>query len=186
MMDNMMMDQMGEDLDALRQILDNLITLSFDQEDLLLSYSNVNFNDPKYIELIKDQFDIKENMIMVADSLKALSKRQMAIQSFVTKELNAIDRNFEHSIQSMNDRQSRSAQENQQLAMTSINNLALLLFEAFEQMQQQMMSMQSSSSSTCSSSGKQGGSQQMKSMQQLQQQLNEQLQQLREGQSLGS
>ncbi len=185
MMDNMMMDQMGEDLDALRQILDNLITLSFDQEDLLLSYSNVNFNDPKYIELIKDQFDIKENMIMVADSLKALSKRQMAIQSFVTKELNAIDRNFEHSIQSMNDRQSRRAQENQQLAMTSINNLALLLFEAFEQMQQQMMSMQSSSSSTCSSSGKQGGSQQMKSMQQLQQQLNEQLQQLKEGQKPG-
>lgn len=185
MMDGMMMDQMGEDLEALRQILDNLITLSFDQENLTLDYGTVNSNDPKYTELIKNQFDIKENMVMVADSLKALSKRQMAIQSFVTKELNAIDRSFEQSIEAMNERQNRKAQENQQLAMTSINNLALLLFEAFNQMQQQMMSMQSAGNSSCNKPGKPGGSQQMKSMQQMQQQLNEQLQQLRDGQKPG-
>jgi len=185
MMDGMMMEQMGEDLEALRQILDNLITLSFDQENLTLDYGTVNSNDPKYTELIKNQFDIKENMGMVADSLKALSKRQMAIQSFVTKELNAIDRSFEQSIEAMNERQNRKAQENQQLAMTSINNLALLLFEAFNQMQQQMMSMQSAGNSSCNKPGKPGGSQQMKSMQQLQQQLNDQLQQLRDGQKPG-
>jgi hypothetical protein len=186
MMDGMMMEQMGEDLDALRQILDNLIRLSFDQEDLTLTYGSVSTNDPKYLETIRTQFDIKDNMSMVADSLKALGKRQMAIQSIVTKELNAIDRNFEQSISSMNDRQTRKAQESQQLAMTSINNLALLLFEAFDQMQQQMMSMQSTGQSSCPNPGKPGGAQQMKSMQQLQQQLNDQLQQLRDGQKPGS
>ncbi|MBE0639307.1 MAG: DUF4175 domain-containing protein [Bacteroidales bacterium] len=185
MMDGMMMDQVGEDLDALRQILDNLIKLSFDQEDLTITYGGTSTNDPKYTEAIKTQFDIKDNMSMVADSLKALSKRQMAIQSIVTKELNAIDRNFELSIEAMNDRQTRKAQESQQLAMTSMNNLALLLFEAFDQMQQQMMNMQSSGKSSCPNPGKPGGSQQMKSMQQLQQQLNQQLQQMRDGQKPG-
>lgn len=186
MMDGMMMEQMGEDLEALRQILDNLIRLSFDQEELTLTYGNVSNNDPKYLETIRTQFDIKDNMSMVADSLKALGKRQMAIQSIVTKELNAIDRNFEQSINSMNERQTKNAQESQQLAMTSINNLALLLFEAFDQMQQEMMSMQSSGQSSCPNPGKPGGSQQMKSMQQMQQQLNDQLQQLRDGQKPGS
>lgn len=185
MMDGMMMEQMGEDMEALRQILDNLIRLSFSQEDLTLTYGAMSTNDPKYTETIKTQYDIKDNMSMVADSLRALSKRQMAIQSFVTKELNTIDRNFEQSINSMNDRQTRKALENQQLAMTSINNLALLLFEAFDQMQQQMMSMQSSGKSSCPNPGKPGGSKQMKSMQQLQQQLNDQLQQMRDGQKPG-
>ena len=185
MMNSMMQEQMAEDLDALRQILDNLIHLSFDQENLILEYGNVSLNDPKYPETIKKQHDIKDNMTIVADSLRALSKRQMAIQSVVSKELNAIDRNFELSVDAMNERIPRKAKESQQLAMTSINNLALLLFEAFDQMQQDMMNMQSSGQSSCQNPGKPGGSQQMKSMQQLQQQLNNQLQQLREGQQQG-
>jgi hypothetical protein len=184
-MDMMMQQQMGEDLQALRQILDNLIRLSFDQEDLILLYGGISTNDPKYVETIQDQFRISENMNMVADSLRALSKRQMAIQSFVLKELGTIDRSFGQSIESMNDRRTRNAQESQQLAMTSINNLALLLFEAFDQMQQQMMQMQASGQSSCPNPGKPGGAQQMKSMQQMQQQLNEQLQKMREGQKPG-
>jgi hypothetical protein len=184
-MDMMMEQQMGEDLQALRQILDNLIRLSFDQEDLILLYGGISTNDPKYVETIQEQFRISENMNMVADSLRALSKRQMAIQSFVLKELGTIDRSFGQSIESMNDRRTRNAQESQQLAMTSINNLALLLFEAFDQMQQQMMQMQASGQSSCPNPGKPGGAQQMKSMQQMQQQLNEQLQKMREGQKPG-
>lgn len=185
MMDMMMMEQIGEDLHALRQILDNLIRLSFDQEDLILEYGNISTNDPKYVETIQEQFTIKDNMSMVSDSLKALSKRQMAIQPFVTRELNSIDRNFDQAVEAMNARRTRNAQEAQQLAMTSINNLALLLFEAFDQMQQQMMQMQASGQSSCPNPGKPGGAQQMKSMQQMQQQLNEQLQKLREGQKPG-
>ncbi len=185
MMDSMMEQQMGEDLHALRQILNNLIRLSFDQEDLILLFGNMSTNDPKYTETIQEQFRIKDNMAMVADSLKALSKRQMAIKSFVTKELNAIDHNFNESIEAMNARNTKNASQRQQLAMTSINNLALLLFEAFDQMQQQMMQMQADGQSSCPNPGKPGGSQQMKSMQQLQQQLNEQLQQLKDGQKPG-
>jgi hypothetical protein len=185
MMESMMMEQMGEDLQAMRQILNNLIRLSFDQEELIIVFGNMSTNDPKYTEIIQEQFRIKDNMAMVADSLQALSKRQMAIQSFVTKELNTIDHNFEESIESMNARNTKNASQRQQLAMTSINNLALLLFEAFDQMQQQMMQMQAEGQSSCPNPGKPGGSKQMKSMQQMQQQLNEQLQQLKDGKKPG-
>ncbi len=185
MMDDMMMEQMGEDINTLREILENLIQISFDQESLMDEYGELNNNDPKYTETIKAQMDLKDDMQIVADSLKALSKRQIMIQPFVTKELQHIDRNVDKALESMDSRRKGRAMESQQLVMTSVNNLALLLGESLQQMQQQMMQMQSSGSSSCPNPGKPGGAQQMKSMRGLQEQLNKQLQELRDGQKPG-
>jgi septal ring factor EnvC (AmiA/AmiB activator) len=146
----------------------------------------VNKNDPKYTNYIKKQQNLQDDMIIIADSLKALAKRQMMIQPFVLKELKAIDKGIDESLDAMDKRRKNIATQNQQLSMTSMNNLALLLGESLEQMQQQMMSMQASGQSSCPNPGKPGGSQQMKSMKGLQEQLNQQLQQLREGKKPGS
>lgn len=185
MMEAMQMEQMGEDVNALREILENLIQISFDQEDLMNLYAEMSNSDPKYNQTIKDQKDMRDDMEIIADSLKALAKRQIMIKPFVIKELTAIDNYFTTILESMDNRQKGLALRDQQLAMTSINNLALLLGESLQQMQQQMMSMQSSGKSSCPNPGKPGGAQQMKSMRGLQEQLNQQLQQLRDGQKPG-
>jgi len=185
MMDSMMEEQMGEDINTLREILENLIQISFDQEELLSFYNEINTNDPKYNGYIKQQQNLQDNMEIIADSLNALAKRQIMIKPFVLKELNAIDKNIVASIDGMEKRQKSSALNSQQLTMTSMNNLALLLGESLEQMQQQMMSMQSSGKSSCQNPGKPGGSQQMKGMKGMQEQLNQQLQQLRDGKKPG-
>nr|NQU90771.1 DUF4175 domain-containing protein [Bacteroidota bacterium] len=185
MMEAMQMEQMGEDINMLREILENLIQLSFDQEDLMNRYSETTNSDPKYLTYINEQKNLQDDMDMIADSLYALAKRQIMIQPIVNKEISNINRNIDKSIESINDRRKGNALESQQYVMTSINNLALLLAEALQQMQQQMMQMQSMSSSSCPNPGSPGGSQQMKSMQQLQQQLNQQLQQMREGKTPG-
>jgi len=188
MMDQMQEEQMGEDMNALREILENLIQVSFDQEDLMHSLEEITTNNPKYEQIIEKQNNLKDDMKMIADSLYALSKRQAMIQPFINKELSAINRNIEKAIESMNERvESRKgkAMESQQYVMTSVNNLALLLGETLEQMMQQMMQMSGKGSQSCNKPGKQGGSSQLKSMQQLQQQLNQQLQQMRDGQKPG-
>lgn len=187
MMDAMAEEQMGEDINTLREILENLIQISFDQEDLLTFYNDVSTNDPKYTTYIKDQQNLQDNMEIIADSLKALAKRQIMIKPFVIKELNAIDNNIVKSIEAMDTRKKGQALQNQQLTMTSMNNLALLLGESLEQMQQQMMSMmQSSSQSSCSNPGKPGsGSKPIKGMKGLQEQLNKQLQDMKAGKTPG-
>ncbi len=185
MMEAMQMEQMGEDINTLREILENLIQISFNQEDLMLLYGEMSNSDPKYVETIKDQKDMRDDMEIVADSLKALAKRQIMIKPFVMKELTAIDGYFSTTLESMDKRQKGLAVRNQQLTMTSINNLALLLSESLEQMQQQMMSMQSDGQSSCPNPGQPGGAQKMNSMRGLQEQLNQQLQQLRDGQKPG-
>lgn len=185
MMEAMQMEQMGEDINTLREILENLIQISFDQEDLMLLYSDMSNSDPKYNQTIKEQKDLGDGMDIIADSLKALAKRQIMIKPFVIKELTAIDGYFNTILESMDKRQKGLALRDQQLAMTSINNLALLLGESLQQMQQQMMSMQSSGESSCPNPGKPGGAKQMKSMRGLQEQLNQQLQELKDGQKPG-
>ncbi len=186
MMDEMQMEDMGEDINTLREILENLIQVSFDQEDLMTEYKETSTSDPRYVPIIEEQKNLKDDIEMIADSLYALSKRQMMIKPFVTKELNSIDYNFKKSIESMNDRRKGKALESQQLIMTSINNLALLLGESLEQMMQQMMQMQSSGQckSACKKPGS-CGSGKMKGMSQLQKQLNKQLQDLKKGKKPG-
>jgi len=163
-----------------------LIQLSFDQEDLIMKVSNVNLSDPKYIELIQEQKKIKDDLKTTEDSLVALSKRQIMIEPFVTKELNSINQNIDKSISYLNNRQTPQASSRQQYVMTSVNNLALMLSETLNQMIQSMMQQSSGNKSCKNGKPKPGsGSPSMKSMRQLQEQLSKQIEQLKSGKKDG-
>ncbi|MCF8297511.1 MAG: hypothetical protein K9J13_08225, partial [Saprospiraceae bacterium] len=187
MADEMESDEMGEDIEALRDILENLVTISFDQENLMKDLGTTSKNDPKYVDLISEQKKIKDDLKMVEDSLFALSKRQASIESFVNKEINKIDHNMEKALQQMLDintiapvmgNAKDKAMERQQFVMTSVNNLALLLSEALQQMQQQN-AQQKSGDGKCSKPKPGGKTGSMKTMKKLQEQLNKQLEQLK-------
>ena len=170
-----------EDIHALREILENLVQLSFDQEDLMKDLVRTNVSDPRYIQLIQDQSKINDDLQMVEDSLYALSKRQISIQSFVNREIEVINRNVEETLEYMHNHRKGNASSKQQYVMTSINNLALLLSEALRQMEQNL-SMCSSSSCKSSGSPKPGkGKSGKNSLSDLQKQLNKSIEQLKNG-----
>jgi len=131
-------EQQTEDYNNLRQILENLIQLSFDQEDLIAAFKKNKKYSPKYIELRQDQRRIKDETKIVEDSLLALSKRNEQIQSFVNEEVSRVNENLDESIKYLSERLTNNALVTQQYAMTGYNNLALMLSESLKQMQQQM------------------------------------------------
>jgi hypothetical protein len=92
---------------------------------------------PKYLDMMKEQQRIRENSLMVEDSLYALGKRVFQIQSFVTKQMTDINKYLTKSISEMEDRNTYKAAGNQQYVMTGYNNLALMLSETEQDMQQQ-------------------------------------------------
>lgn len=169
--------QQSEDINSLRQILENLISLSVEQEQLMDDFKQISRFDPSFTQLSKKQAELKEGAKIIEDSLLALSKRQISLESIINKEILDINFNMEKSINYLSDRNQSQAQVNQQLIMTSANNLALILDESLQQMQNQMMSMQPGSGS-CS---KPGGSQpkDMQSLKKMQQALNKQLQEMK-------
>jgi hypothetical protein len=173
MMD-MQSQSMEEDMNDLRQILENLITLSFDQEKLMKEFKRVNQSDPRYVELGQQQLKIKADAKIVQDSLYSLAKRVFQIESFVTREVNEMNDNIEDALEAIKERKNGLAAGKQQFAMTSINNLALMLNDVLKQMQEQM-AQQMQGEQMCSKP-KPGGK---PSMSQLQQKLNEQIRQLK-------
>ncbi|MDP4822265.1 MAG: DUF4175 domain-containing protein [Saprospiraceae bacterium] len=138
------MEQLQLDMASLRQLLENLVGLSFDQEDLITALDETNINTPAYTSLVQDQFKLKDDFKLVEDSLQALSKRVFQIESFVTGKVTDINRGLQQSIDELEERKKVQAGRLQQLTMTNINDLALMLSEVLNQMQQQMSSMRSS------------------------------------------
>jgi hypothetical protein len=177
MMQDMQAEQMEEDMKAIRQLLENLITLSLDQEALMKEVLKTNINDPKYLVQIQKQRKIKDDTKMVEDSLFALSKRVFELESFINKEIREVNKNMSKSLENLEARQKSEAGKDQQYVMTGFNNLALMLSEAMEQMQQQMAESKPGSQ-MCQKPGQKPGQKKGKGMSQMQQQLNDQLDKL--------
>lgn len=169
-------EQLQENMDDLRDILENLITLSFDQESLMKDFRKVHQSDPRYIDLSQQQLKLMDDSKIIEDSLMALAKRVFQIQSFITRELGEMNEHMETSAHHIKSRRPDLATGNQQFAMTSMNNLALLLNDVLKQMQQEMSNM-SGGGKMCNKPkpGNKPG------LGDLQKQLNKQLQQMKQG-----
>ena len=135
---SMEMEQMEEDLEFLKDLVDNLVTLSFNQEDLMNDFREVRESDPRYVELSQEQLKLKDDSKIIQDSLIALSQRVFQISSFVMRELSEMNRQMDGSLDALKERKVQQATGKQQFTMTSINNLALLLDDIVQQMQNQM------------------------------------------------
>ena len=124
-----------EDMETLRQILENLITLSFNQEELIKSIESLPINSPSIVKYIQQQKKLADDSKIIEDSLLALSKRVIQIESIINKEISSINYNMQKSTSLLEERQLNKGVAKQQFVMTAANNLALLLSETLKQMQ---------------------------------------------------
>lgn len=181
----MQMQELDINMKALREILENLVKVSFDQENVMEELKKTNINDPKYLTLTQKQRALKDDLKMIEDSIFALSKKVIQIQSFVNKEIANINQNAEKSLENLGDRRTGEAASRQQYVMTSVNNLAVMLSEVLQQMQQEMMDAKENAkpgSKPNSKPGKKPGGQ---SLSKMQEQLNKQMEELKNGMKPG-
>jgi len=180
--------QQGEDMELLREILESLVTLSLDQEAVMNRFSSIQQNDPNYRRYAREQRTIVDNTIPVSDSLYELAKRQPMLSKFVDEELRGIKSNQKLALDGIGERKMREISSHQQLAMTSYNNLALMLNESLQKMQQQMQQMmKQQGSGSCENPGgsgkpSPGSGQGMGNMKEM---LKKQLEQLEKGSNPG-
>jgi uncharacterized coiled-coil DUF342 family protein len=145
--------QQQEDINSLRSILESLMILSFEQERIMSDMGRVGTNDPAFKRYGRGQRRVIDDTKIVKDSLMALAKRQPKIASFVDKEIRELEVNHKGAIEAIDDHKKKELAKFQQFAMTSYNNLALLLNESLQSMQSQMQS-EMEGSGSCSSPGK--------------------------------
>lgn len=187
-------ENLAEDIGNVRQLLKNLVTLSKTQEDVLNQARKAKVGSTTYGQIINRQNRIEDDMQMVADSLRAIGKRQPMVGPTIYKELSSVKSHLKRSKEALlfynqsiyeNMVTNHTAAVSQQYAMTGINNLSLLLAESLKNMEQKMQNMKSKNSSkskgkpssTCNSPQSKPSA---KTMRQLQEELNKQLQQLKQ------
>lgn len=187
-------EQQGEDINKLRDILENLIHLSFGQEALMSDLSKTKTNDPQFYKLNQKQKKLQDDAKMIEDSLLALSKRNPKIKADVNREISAINMNMDKAVVDIAEAQTPSmdgknhkqeAASRQQFAMTSINNLALMLNEALSAMQAEAKKPGKPGSGSCSKPGGKGQKPSMANMRAMQEALNQQIKKLKEGMGKG-
>jgi hypothetical protein len=128
-------DQAGEDAKTLRQLLENLVKLSYDQEDLVKTIDPRMVNTPTYPNMIREQFKLQKDFKLIEDTLTALSQRNADIESFVMDKVAEIKYNMKESISALEERQVPQGQEKQRRTMKNVNDLAVMLNESLENAQ---------------------------------------------------
>ena len=149
-------EQLQEDIKAIRQLLENLVTLSFDQEQLMKDFGNSTENTPRYVKLVQQQKKLQGDFGLIEDSLQALAQRQAAIQTFVIEKVTDIKQNMAQALDKLEDRKKYEGQDWEQRTMKNVNDLALMLSESMNQMQQQMSEAQGNESCPKPGQGKGG------------------------------
>jgi len=179
--DKMQQDQAAEDIRMIRQLLENLVKLSFDQEQLLTDLKKTETESPKYVQIMQKQYDLRDDAKLIADSLQELGKRQFQLQTFISDEMYKLNREMKKALDNLEERNKPVATVAQQMVMTSANNLALMLSESLDNIQQQQ-NQKKPGSGSCN---KPGGKGEKPSMSEMQKKLGEQLSKMQEGMKNG-
>ncbi len=158
-------DQMQEDATMLRQILDNLVLFSFDQEGLMDQFKSIEINHNEYGKFLRKQSNLKEHFEHVDDSLFALSLRQPKISEQVNKQITEVYFNIDKSLGQLSENRLHQGVAAQQYTITATNELASFLSDILDNMNMQMNP----------SMGQGGGDMQLPDIIMSQEQLNEQM-----------
>ncbi|MBP7507060.1 MAG: hypothetical protein KA807_04510 [Prolixibacteraceae bacterium] len=181
MMDEAFKEANMENISDLMQILDNLVTFSFNQESIIVKDFNQEFSPLLYGKQKKVAGDFE----IIKDSLYALAMREPSINSIVNKEIVTIKQNFKDLDNNFSQNSFSQIPVNQQNVLTSSNNLALFMSEVIKNLQKQMADSKPGNQN-CQKPGNNpnpnSSNSSMKNMQKsLQQQLEKIMQMMKEG-----
>lgn len=140
-MESVEQEQMEEDVAMLRQILDNLLSFSLTQEDLMYQFKKFKPGSPAFNKNIKIQQDLKQQFKHVDDSLFAMSLRNPKFTDDITKEIGNVSYNLDKSLSTFTDAQITKGLSHQQYTVSSANKLADFLSSILSSMQSQMSGM---------------------------------------------
>lgn len=135
------MDSIEEDIKMLRQVLDNLVTFSFEQEDLMQDFKQIDYGSAAFGKKLNIQNDLKLNFQHIDDSLFALSLRQPLLSEKINESLTNVSFNIDKALEQFAENNSRNGIASQQYTVTGANELAILLSDLLSNMQSMAMSM---------------------------------------------
>ncbi|BCY27800.1 hypothetical protein [Flavobacterium okayamense] len=135
------METMQEDAQLLRQIVDNLLTFSFDEEKLMKETKEASKTNLQFNKALKKQQSLKVQFKHIDDSLFSVALRNPMISEVVFKEVGEVHYNIDKALEVLAENNIYKGTSHQQFALSSANKLADFLSNVQSQMQMQMSGM---------------------------------------------
>lgn len=130
-----------ENMEEIRQILKNIVTFSFKQENLMNLFSQSNSNHPNFGKNLRKQNELKKYFEHIDDSLYVLSLRVPQLSTKIQDELSSAHYNLDQSLENFAETRFSSGISNQRYVMTAANTLADLLSNVLDDMKNSSKSM---------------------------------------------
>ncbi len=128
-------NQMQTFTDMMR-ILDNILSLSKQQEELKNKLQNVDPNSSQFEQNVQKQNEIKKNLNRLLEQMSELSQKTFAITPEMGKALGNANQKMDQSMQSMQNRNGSMATLSQGDAMMHLNEAANMMKSSLESMMQ--------------------------------------------------
>ncbi|HUF11156.1 MAG TPA: DUF4175 family protein [Rhodothermales bacterium] len=173
MQDQMSGEQLQANLQALRRALDDVITLSLEEERLRDGVRNLASRDAGLRGLTQQQSELHDGLRVVGDTLSRLSRSIPQMSRQVQAHAGAASMDMSRAVEEMTEGRGQQAMGHQKGAMTNLNELALLLSDLMQSMQNQQGGMAGMSMQQMMQQLQQMAGQQGKLNEQIQQFLND-------------
>lgn len=131
-------EQLQEDVEMLRLVLDNILIFSFNQEKVMKQFEKVEENHNKFASYLIKQNSLREHFEHVDDSLFALSLRQPKLSEEVNKQITEVYYNIDKALGLFAEGQLYQGISNQQFTITAANNLSDFLSDILDNMQENL------------------------------------------------
>ncbi|MGE5806019.1 MAG: DUF4175 family protein [Ignavibacteria bacterium] len=118
------------------KIMDNILTLSNQEEDLKKESQNMDYDSNSFNENAEKQSSIQKNLENISKQMSDLSQKTFAITPEMGKSLGDAKREMMKSIQAMQNRNGEMASQSQTNAMESLNEAATLMKGSMDAMMQ--------------------------------------------------
>lgn len=170
MSQQMMSGRQQASISGLRRILDDVLTLSYEQENLGNETQELPSRSPALRPIAQQQVELATGLSTVADSLQSLAQTVPQLGAAFGNITRDALREMQQATEQLADQNSGPAAGHQKTAMTHLNELALMISELLDQMQ--------NGSGSGTGMSMQQMMQQMQQMGQQQQGLNQMMQQM--------
>jgi len=136
MQEQMQQENQMQTFTDMMRILDNILSLSKQQEELKNKLQNVDPNSSQFEQNLQKQNDIKKNLNKLLDQMSELSQKTFAISPEMGKALGNANQKMNQSMQSMQNRNGSMATLSQGEAMMHLNEAANMMKSSLESMMQ--------------------------------------------------
>ncbi len=134
MQEQMQQENQMQTFTDMMRILDNILSLSKQQEELKNKLQNVDPNSSQFEQNVQKQNEIKKNLNRLLEQMSELSQKTFAITPEMGKALGNANQKMNQSMESMQNRNGSMATLSQGDAMMHLNEAASILKSSLESM----------------------------------------------------